>query len=317
MHLFYGSIHITQLKKRTNIRKSVFLGKKLPKMNNEVNVVEKEKVVIGTEKKQSKTKKIIKLVFKILGYIFLIYFGAYILIDAFFPKSTLGIFGYKSYVVRSYSMTPMYNRGDIVFLTYKDQDKIVEGDVITFQAIGRALTTDDKQVKLDSEFTHHVAEIDKSGEVYLFRTMPHEAGNWDKHLAHLEDETLPDGTYDKWYVTIAEDDDELTDWVSFDAVVGVVSGSLPYVGKVSLFLTEKAGFNDPIMFGLVVINIVIVYLIIKLIVGEIKERKEIAIEGEGSEALDTVVEVVEPPKEEEIKPLVEANDTKSEDNEEQ
>lgn len=51
-----------------------------------------------------------------------------------------GIFGYKAYSITTDSMTPTLRKGDIIISKKQDEDKIKQGDIITYKQNGEIIT---------------------------------------------------------------------------------------------------------------------------------------------------------------------------------
>ena len=122
--------------------------------------------------------------------------------------------------------------------------------------------------------------------------------NWQQHLSYKQGKTSEDGRYDIWYESADPKSTEVTLYITHDQIIGKVSGAIPKLGHVGLFLSERLRLNDPVLIVLIVINILIIYLIFKIIFGETKERREEKkqLASKKSEPIQVEVEVVEKEK---------------------
>ncbi len=275
------------------------------------NDITSESSDVEENKETKKSKSIVRRIFTILGYILFFYVAIYVFVNAFTSdQTTIKYFGYKSFIVQTHSMNPVYKRGDIVFVTKAEAGKLQEGDVITFKTIGQTNFVDENgnPIKINNLIvTHYIAEIsfDEEQGTYLYKTMANQITkdgvvfeNWQQHLSYKQGKTTEDGRYDIWYESADPKSTEVTLYITHDQIIGKVSGAIPKLGHVGLFLSERLRLNDPVLIVLIVINILIIYLIFKIIFGETKERSEEKkqLASKESEPLQVEVEVVEKEK---------------------
>ncbi len=92
--------------------------------------------------------KIFDIAFTVFVYLVAaaILFGA--VLFAFNTSSDKALFGYRYYTIRTGSMSPTYNVGDMIFVKLSDANEINVGDVITFNPAGNG----------ETYLTHRVAE---------------------------------------------------------------------------------------------------------------------------------------------------------------
>ena len=172
--------------------------------------------------------KYLKLIKNILFYAVVIFLASYLLVDAFATDKTVKIFGFKAYVVASPSMEPTLNRNDAVIIKKADIDEIKAGDIITFKAYLPDLGD-------YGYVTHYVGLVVGEGEDKIFKT----------HGEGLED-------YDVWV-----NSDGSPDEVTIDDIIGTYSFKIANAGKFFRII------QDPIMVGLLVVNVTLVVVIFK------------------------------------------------------
>ena len=125
-----------------------------------------------------------------------------------------GLLGYKSYVVTSGSMEPMYPVGSLILVKPVPAEEVAVGDAITFYMKNTEIVA-----------THQVYEIDKEQKV--FRTQG--INNRDSKGNILHD-AAP---------------------AAFDSLIGKPFACIPYLGSVSRFCTVTP--NNYIVLGLAVV----------------------------------------------------------------
>ncbi|MFP4078752.1 MAG: signal peptidase I [Candidatus Izemoplasmataceae bacterium] len=116
-------------------------------------------------KKQNKTlmKRLRTVLFFLLVGVLLLY----ILIEAFAPRRTVDLFGFKPYVVLTESMEPAIEADDVVLVKKAEVDSLEEGDIITFLVD----INDDGE---DNVVTHYVYSIEETGsDTFEIRTHRH------------------------------------------------------------------------------------------------------------------------------------------------
>jgi signal peptidase I len=148
-----------------------------------------------------------------------------LLVEVFLPKQTINILGFKTYTVVSGSMVPIYEIGDVIIVKKVDLVDLNEGDIITFY---RDLNNDGK----DEVVTHFLYSINTDiNNIITYETIP-----------NVSDEKDP------W--TLSEID-----------IIGVPSFSIPKIGWINIFVLILV--RNPIFLGLIILNIAIIYFLIK------------------------------------------------------
>lgn len=169
-----------------------------------------------------------KLIKNIIFYIIVFFLVGYLLLDAFVPDKTVSVFGFKAYVIISPSMEPTLNVNDVVVVKRVDIDEISEDDIITFKAYLPDLGA-------EAYVTHYVGKVIGEGEDKIFKT-------------HGEGQE----TFDIWV-----NSDGSQDEVTVDDIVGGYGFKIEKAGKVFRII------QDPVMVGLLVVNVLLIVIIVK------------------------------------------------------
>ncbi|MBO7339580.1 MAG: signal peptidase I [Lachnospiraceae bacterium] len=153
-----------------------------------------------------------KTVKKVVGVLLSVFLWAIILITALFTFTTLAtrdersvsrFLGYTPLIVKSQSMAPTFNEGDLIIIKQYDPAKLKVGDIITFHTI------------INNEFalnTHRIDRIDEKGGSRSYVTKGDNNAIADTHM-------------------IADGD-----------IVGKYVGKLSAVGRLMAFLSSSTGF---------------------------------------------------------------------------
>ena len=136
------------------------------------------------------------------------------------------LFGYTPLVVESNSMSPTFNKDDLIFVKKCDTSKLVEGDIICFHTI------------IDNEYalnTHRIQSIAESGEARSYTTVgDNNNGVADQHI-------ISDGD-----------------------IVGKYVGHISGAGKLMNFLSSSTGFLLVIVLPMLIFFIYQVYNLIMI-----------------------------------------------------
>ena len=184
-------------------------------------------------------KKTTKKMFNIFFYIITSIMVLYILVDVFMPKQTMSIFRLKSYIVVTDSMEPDINVGDLIIVRKASQASLKAGDAITFYVYLPELRKKDY-------VTHYIADIQTNDQGRII---------YKTQGAEKE----PDD-FDRW-----TDQDRNPIDITYQDIVGKVWIVIPYIGIIVNVL------RDPIMLSLIIVNIIIIYFLVKTLK---KARKE-------------------------------------------
>ncbi len=141
-------------------------------------------------------------------------------------QNVSSLLGYTPLVVKTNSMSPTFDAGDLIFIKKCDPDTLKEGDIICFHTI------------IDNEYalnTHRIEKIDESNGVRSYTTMgDNNNGVADRHI------------------------------ISNGDIVGKYTGHLKKAGKVMDFLSSSTGFLIVIVIPMLLFFIYQVYNLIMI-----------------------------------------------------
>ena len=141
-------------------------------------------------------------------------------------QNVSSLLGYTPLVVKTNSMSPTFDAGDLIFIRKCDPDTLKEGDIICFHTI------------IDNEYalnTHRIEKIDESNGVRSYTTMgDNNNGIADRHI------------------------------ISNGDIVGKYTGHLKKAGKVMDFLSSSTGFLIVIVIPMLLFFIYQVYNLIMI-----------------------------------------------------
>jgi signal peptidase len=176
--------------------------------------------------------KILKRLGSILFYATAIFLILFIVFEVFMPNKTIDYLGVKTYVILTPSMEPDINVNDMIVVRKIKEEEIEVGDAISFQVYIRDLGR-------DAVVTHYVGDIiDEQGDL-IYKT---------------RGATAEEDVFDVW---LNEQNEEID--ITYDDIVGVVLFRVPYAGYI-VKITQ-----NPVMLGLIGLNIVIIYALVKVI----------------------------------------------------
>jgi signal peptidase I len=185
-----------------------------------------------------------KRILNILFYVFVIYIAGYILFSAFLPHKVIDVFGFQAFNVETPSMTGKLNVNDVTISTkIRNEDALKVGDIITFQAIPSDLTR-------EIVITHYIAKIEVIDGQKVFTTQ-------DRYN-FIEQTDI----YDQWYEIV--DGEKVEKDIEFLDILGRHSLRIPKIGIVISFVQNI--LYDPIFIVLITVNLVIIYMIVKIII---------------------------------------------------
>ena len=182
----------------------------------------------GEEKDMKALKKTGTIVISVLLWLVILVAALY----AFTTMATRdnqnvsSIMGYTPLVVKTNSMSPTFNAGDLIFIKKCDTSKLKEGDVICFHTI------------IDNEYalnTHRIQKIETVGGARSYTTL----GDNNKGIAD-------------------------THIISDGDIVGKYVGHLANLGKVMDFLSSSVGFLVVIVLPMLLFFIYQVYNLIMI-----------------------------------------------------
>lgn len=189
-------------------------------------------------------KEMLKKIGHILFYIMASFLFVFIIVELLFPSKTMALLGFKGFVVVSDSMEPVIDVYDIVIVTPVNEDDLEVGQIITFYAYLPTVNVDMEGNRIYSRqpVTHYLAEInDIDGEIVI------------KTHAYGKEDDLDDWT---------DQDGNPTD-LTADDIIGQVSFTIPFFGILIAFVMTLV--RNPIMLGLIILNVIVIYLLVKYI----------------------------------------------------
>ena len=187
-----------------------------------------------------KSKKVLGIIVDIL-LILIVIIAIVISVLTFSSKASdngvANVLGYSPFAVQSDSMSPTFNKGDLIISKTKDFDtaQIKEGDIITFRA------TD---LKTGAEFinSHRVVKVENLNEVSEFRFFTTRGDNLDQNDL----------------TRIGETD-----------VIGVYTGTrIPVLGSVMDFLRTQTGFMVCVLIPLALFFIYELYKFLSIVIAK-------------------------------------------------
>lgn len=162
-------------------------------------------------------------------------------------QNVSSLLGYTPLVVKTNSMSPTFDAGDLIFIKKCDPDTLKEGDIICFHTI------------IDNEYalnTHRIEKIDESNGVRSYTTMgDNNNGIADRHI------------------------------ISNGDIVGKYTGHLKKAGKVMDFLSSSTGFLIVIVIPMLlffiyqVYNLIMISIRLKKVMA-VEAAKEVAAQAE-------------------------------------
>lgn len=195
-------------------------------------------------------KSVFNMIKTILFYTVTLFLLAYVAVSLFIPDKVINVFGFQVTTISrlTESMKPTIEPGDIILLKRVSEEDIEESDVISFFNYARGRNQDNEEVWVKIRIVHRLIEIDDETGAYITQG----DNNSSVDIIYDEHGNIVDLTYDQ--------------------VIGI------YVSRVPLIGTIISGLRNPILVGLLIVNIGIVVLIVKLVkkkdVPELKEGDE-------------------------------------------
>ncbi|MCD4827412.1 MAG: signal peptidase I [Acholeplasmataceae bacterium] len=184
-----------------------------------------------------KNNKTLRLIKTVTFYILTLFLLAYVSISLFFPEKVIDILGFQitSISTATESMRPNIEPGDIIILKRIKEDSIEEQDVISFFNYARGTDQNGQTVWVKIRIVHRIIDIDDTTGAYITQG---------------DNNTSVDTIYDE-FGNVTE--------LTYDQVIGGYVFRVPLVGKVITAL------RNPVLIGLLIVNIGIVVVIVKLL----------------------------------------------------
>jgi len=193
-------------------------------------------------------KKIGNTIKTILFYVFTLFLLAYVSLSLFLPEKVIDVFGFQLTTISraTESMVPTIEPGDIIMLKDVDEEDIEENDIISFYNYARGTNSQGQEVWVKIRIVHRLIEIDDETGAYITQ------GDNNSSIDTIYDET-----------------GDITD-LTYDQVIGAYVFRVPFIG------TIVSGLRNPLLVGLLIVNIGIIVVIVKLV----KKKDEPIDEGE-------------------------------------
>ncbi len=190
----------------------------------------------------NKKGSIKKIVSNILFYAVAIFLVFYIVMSVMSPASLYETLGFKVSTVISESMVPTIDRGDLIIVRTADEEDIKEDDIIVF-----------------------------------YNYLPTNNGGYQQaEVVHRYIDTGVDGNYitrgdNNEQIDIIRDANGNEVELTYDDVVGAYAFRIPYLGFIPMFLGSVL---DPMLFALIVVNIIIIVLLVKVLMKKPEENED-------------------------------------------
>ena len=116
---------------------------------------------IESIQRRKKNSKIIKRIFNVI--LIIIIYNLVLVAFSYINKiENVNIFGYRAYIITTSSMQPTIKEGDIVICKVVEEDKIEEGDVITFRQNQDVITHRVIKIQENEENKYYITKGDNN-----------------------------------------------------------------------------------------------------------------------------------------------------------
>lgn len=194
-----------------------------------------------------KRRTIIK---SIIFYTITLILGTYIVFSTFAThKQTINVFFVKGFRVGTPSMEPYLMTNDVVFAHKVKEKNLNKGDIITFETYVEENGFFGKVV-----VTHYIGDIQEKDGKTIYKTQGHR---------HLNTEN-----YDEQWLDVNKEKVEIT----YEDVIGKYAFKIPWIGHLILLIQNI--FRDPVLLGLIALNIGIIYTIFKFLKHKKEDKKD-------------------------------------------
>ena len=182
-------------------------------------------------------KKTVHIIKTVLFYTLTVFLLAYVSISLFLPEKVVDTMGFQITAVSTLteSMKPNIEPGDIIVLKKISEDNVEEGDIISFYNYARGTDHGGNIVWVKIRIVHRIIEIDDTTGAYITQ-----------------------GDNNSSVDTIYDANGNIVD-LTYEQVIGGYVFRVPFVGKVVTSL------RNPMLIGLLIVNIGIVVVIVKLV----------------------------------------------------
>lgn len=195
-----------------------------------------------------KNKKLTQTIKTVLFYLVTLFLLVYVSLSLFLPEKVIDVFGFQLTTISTAteSMVPTIEPGDIIMLKDVDEEDIEENDIISFYNYARGTNSQGQEVWVKIRIVHRLIEIDDETGAYITQ-----------------------GDNNSSIDTIYDENGDITD-LTYDQVIGAYVFRVPFIG------TIVSGLRNPLLVGLLIVNVGIIVVIVKLV----KKKDEPTDEGE-------------------------------------
>ena len=181
-------------------------------------------------------KKTFNIIKTVLFYTLTLFLLAYVSISIFASEKVVDILGFQITTISTAteSMKPNIEPGDIIILKKISEDNIEERDIISFFNYARGTDQLGNTVWVKIRIVHRIIDIDESTGAYTTQ-----------------------GDNNSSVDTIYDENGNIVD-LTYEQVIGGYVFRVPFVGRVINSL------RNPMLIGLLIVNIGIVVVIVKL-----------------------------------------------------
>lgn len=187
-------------------------------------------------------KNVIKIIKSTIFYVLTFFLLAYVIVNLFIPHKSIDLFGFQVTTISraTESMKPTILPGDIIVLKRVKQQNIQEGDIVSFYTHALGQTQQGEIVWVEIKVVHRIIDIDEETGAYVTQG---------------DNNASVDTIYDNQGNEID---------LMYDRIIGEYAFRVPVVG------TIVTGLRNPMLIGLLVLNVTIIVLLIKYV----KKTKE-------------------------------------------
>lgn len=196
----------------------------------------------------NKVKSLKKILMNILFYLVTIFLLLYIVLSVAAPNQVIDILQFQISSVPTDSMIPTIQPNDLILVVNTNPDKIEVGDIIIFQNYLPADSNGDNiaDTFVLASIVHRVTDIQITNNEKIFIT---KGDN-------------PNNQTDIIYDSLSDAQNQIAGTLVSDEIIGKYVIRVPYVGAIPYYVTQR--FN-PILAGLITLNIVIIVALVKVL----------------------------------------------------
>jgi signal peptidase I len=187
----------------------------------------------------------------IIFYVFVFILSFFIIAELLQPKTTIRIFGFKGFAVASGSMEPIIMTGDYIIMTGVNPETLEKDDIVSFYAY-LPTTSGGRSKEIVTHYIYERVELD--GEIH--------------YITYSELDVNPkDGIKD---IDAWRDQNSQPTVITPDDIIGIYQFRIPILGVI--ILEANKIISNPILLGLIIVNVSIVVILVKYIFKKPKEE---------------------------------------------